>query len=177
MKTTVEVRGLKELTDTLVRDLPARAQAGVVRRALKKAIKPMVIGAKAAYAQAAASTRSSGSLETAAATWGVSVRKRRRINGVDTIASIDLGPRRDNKIALAQYYDFYGKTPSLNALSLGIRHGHFIEFGVQSRSIGGKNILQRVADTYFSTVINNFRKEYGRDIERTARRIARRQGK
>jgi len=166
MKVDVQVRGLKELTETLTRVLPAKVQQKAVATALRKAAGPMVRAARASYK---ANARS-GSLAAAMAIWRNRKGERRR--GSTTFASVELGPRRSNKRALVKYYSYYRGKPTPAQLRLGIRHGHLIEFGTK-RGTPAYRILTRAFDAHGRKAIDAFGAELGKAIEKEAARRGR----
>lgn len=166
MKVSVQVLGLKELTETLTKALPAKVQQRAVAAALRKAAAPMVTAARSGYSSHA----QSGSLATAMTAWRNRKQERRR--GSQTFASVEIGPRRSSKRALAQYYAFHGRKPTPAQLRLGIRHAHLIEWGTK-RGTPALRILTRAFDSRARAAVDAFGKELGAAIEREAARRGR----
>jgi len=153
----VKVLGLKELEDKLVRTIPAKAQTKVLRRALRIASRPMLNSARSK-----ARRGKSNSLAIAMSVWNVRQGQRRR-----TAASIEVGPRRNNKRALVAYYNFYkGKTPTPQQLINGIRHGHLVEWG--TKGTPAHPFMRPAMDAHGQEVIRNFGRILGREIEKEA---------
>lgn len=166
MKVTVEITGLRELRETLTRSLPAKVQRKAVASALRNAAQPMVKAAKASYR----ALGGSGSLAVATGVWRN--RKAERKGSALTFASIEVGPRRSNRRALATYYAHYrGRTPTPHQLSLGIRHGHLVEWGTTHSA--ARRIMTRVFDTHARAAVERFGGELARAIEKEAERRGR----
>lgn len=166
MRFDVQVSGLRELQETLLRTLPAKVQSRAVATALRKAAQPMVVAARAGYKARARS----GSLAAATSVWRDRKSERRR--GTSTFASVEIGARRSNRKALAKYYEFYGRKPTPAQLRLGIRHAHLIEWGT-ARGTPALRILTRAFDSHARAAVAAFGKELGAAIEKEAARRGR----
>lgn len=172
MKLDVKVEGLQHLQKVLTEALPQKAQTRVMVRALKKAGRPMVGAARDAYR----SLGGSGSLAQATTAWQ---RKKGALRG-DTFASVEIGPKRSNRSALARYYAFYRKRTNPRTLMAGIRHGHLVEFGFQHRGgrmVAAKGILGAAMERYGTQAVSSFGAIMAAEIEREAARQARLQGR
>lgn len=172
MKLDVKVDGLQHLQKVLTEALPQRAQRKVMVRALKKAARPMVGAARDAYRGLGAS----GSLAQATSSWQ---RKKGTLRG-ETFASVEVGPRRSNRSALARYYAFYRKRTNPRTLMAGIRHGHLVEFGFQHRGgkkVAAKGILGAALERYGTQAVTSFGTFMAEEIEREAARQARQQSR
>ena len=168
MKVDLKVEGLDHLQRVLTEQLPAKAQTKVMVRALKRSARPMVDAARAGYRSLGAS----GSLAQATNAWQ---RKKGALRG-DTFASVEVGPRRRNRAALAKYYEYYRKAVRPKALINGVRHGHLVEFGFKHRggkSVAGKGILGGVMERYGRQAVAEFGTYMAAEIEREAARLAR----
>lgn len=168
MKFGVRVEGLEHVNRAL-RQLSIQAQQRALARALSQAARPIRDAARSNAQKIAGS----GALAMAVSTWRN--RKGERARGTNTFASVEVGPRRSNKRALAAYYSFYkGRTPSPRQLQLGIRHGHLVEFG--TKRTPARRWLTAAFDSQGTQAIERFRQVVGPAIEREARRLARQQG-
>ena len=167
MKVDVKVEGLQHLQKLLTEALPAKAQTKVMARALKRAARPMVDSARAGYR----AIGGSGALAQATSAWQ---RKRGALRG-DTVASVEVGPRRSNRAALAKYYAHYRKRANSRTLMAGIRHGHLVEWGFQhpgGAAIPGKGILGAAYDRHAQAAVSGFGAIMGEEIEKEAARQA-----
>lgn len=172
MKVDIKVEGLQHLQDLLTTQLPAKAQTKVMVRALKKAGRPMVTTVRGAYR----GLSGSGALAQATTMW----QRKKGTLGRNTFASVEIGPKRGNKSALAKYYSHYRKRATPKSLIAGIRHGHLVEFGFTHRggkAVAGKNILGAAMDKHGRSAITEFGAILGAEIEREALRVARLQQK
>jgi len=172
MKVDVEVDGLAHLRDVLVNELPKKAQTRVMVRALKTAGRPMVKQIKSAYR----ALGGSGSLAQASTIW----QRKKGASNRDTFASVELGPKRSNKKALARYYAYYKKKASTKALMGGVRHGHLVEFGYThkgGKTVAGKGILGAAFDQHGKQAVTEFGRILGTAIEKEAERLAGKQKK
>jgi hypothetical protein len=170
VKVDIKIDGLQHLEHLLTTALPAKASKKVMVRALKKAGRPMVNAARSGYR----AIGSSGSLAEATSIWQ---RKKGAQRG-DTFGSVELGPRRSNKAALARYYQHYRKLATPRSLMRGIRHGHLVEFGFTNRagrSVAGRRVLDKVMAEHAQRAISEFRSILGGEIEREAVRQAQKQ--
>ena len=168
----VKVEGLAHLRDVLIDKIPAQAREKVVVSALRRSFKPMVVAAKQNAARA--DNPHSLALSESIKLWKVSRRKKKKKS--DTFATVEIGPRRSDKRALARLFTFHNrKTITPDQLRLGIRHGHLVEYGVPSRGIPAQPFLRPAADSKAAAGISAFRKELGRAIDKQARRLAKRQ--
>lgn len=169
MRVDVQVEGLDQLRDALSQQLPKKAQKKVMVRALKASARPMVRQIKTAYR----ALGGSGALAQASTIW----QRKKGTSPRETFASIELGPKRSNKAALAKYYAFYRKKGSTKALMGGIRHGHLVEFGfthVGGRAVAGKGILDAAFQRHGKSAVDGFGQILGAEIEKEARRLGRR---
>src|SRR3990172_1878100 len=167
MRVDVQVLGLKHLTEVLTRTIPAEARQGVIVGALKEAAKPIITTAKQGYR----ALDGSGSLAIATTVW----RSRKAERYGQHFASVEVGPRRSNRKALAAYYAFYGRKPTPAMLKLGIRHAHLVEWG--TRRTGAKRVLTKAFDSNAQAAVKTFRQILGERIERAAARAGRQQRK
>ena len=168
--TKIEVLGLRHLRDVLIKQIPAKAQEKVVVAALRQSFKPMVQAAKNA------AEKESGALAGSIQLWKVSKRKKR--NKSTAFASVEIGPRRSSKKAIARYLLHYGKSSlTPDQLRLGLRYGHLIEYGIPAYGIGARPFLRPAFDSKAGSGVNDFRKEFGRAIDKESRRLAKKQNK
>lgn len=168
MKVDIQIDGLRHLEKLLTETLPAQAQTKVMVRALKVAGRPMVNAARIGYR----SIGGSGALAQATSVWQ---RKKGALRG-DTFASVEIGPKRGNKAALAKYYQHYNKRATPRTLMGGIRHGHLVEFGFRhrgGRSVAGRGVLGNAMERHGRAAVEGFGSILGKQIEREALRMAR----
>jgi HK97 gp10 family phage protein len=168
VKINIEVLGLKHLEDVLLRQIPAEARQGVMVGALKEAAKPIVAAAKQGYS----ALDGSGSLAIATSTW----RSRRAERHGNHFASVEVGPRRSNRKALAAYYVYYGRKLTPRALNNGIRHAHLVEWGT-ARGMRAHRVMTRAFDSQAPAAVKSFTSILGKRIERATARMGRRQPK
>ncbi len=158
-KIKVKVLGLRELERKLTQQIPKKAQAKVVNRALRKAAKPMV-----QTARLRARRGKSNALSIAMSIWQVKKRTKLRNFG-----SVEFGPRRNNKRAIAAYWDFYAaRTPTASDIINGIRHGHLVEWG--TKTTPAHPFMRPALDAHGRQTIADFGKILGREIEKEAAR-------
>jgi HK97 gp10 family phage protein len=162
----IRVEGLQEVQRLLTEQLPARARSRVLTRALRAAAVPMRDAARLN----AAGLGGSGALATAMAIW--SLRKGRAAR--DTVASVEIGPRRSNKAALAKYFSFYGKKPTPKRLAGGLNYGHLVEWG--TKRTPPRRFMQRAFDAHAERAVEIFRRDIGGFIEREAIKIGAQNG-
>jgi len=166
VKLEAHVEGLADLEKLMTRSLPVTARRRVVQSAMVKAVKPVRDSIRAKYN----ALGGSGALARSVAAWRV----RKALRGKpDTFASIEVGPKRSNKRALAQYFNSRGITPTPARLINGIRHGHLVEFGFTHRSgksVAGKHILQSTAEAQFSNITTRFRHFWKLEIDKAVRK-------
>ncbi len=168
--TNVQVLGLRHLRDVMLKSIPVKAHERVVIAAIRKAFKPMVAAAKIN------AVKTSGALAGSIQLWKVS--KRKKAKQKKTFASAEIGPRRSNKKAMARYVLEYGVTAlTPEQVTLGLRYGHLVEYGIPSRQIAAQPFLRPAFDSHALEGVNNFAKEWGKAIEREAIRLARIQNK
>jgi len=160
IKTDFKVEGLKELTQTLTRELPAKTGATVVASTFRRSFRPMVKTAK----QKAAAGPGSGALAQSIGMWRD--RKVRGGRSGKTAVRMRIGPKRSNRKAILRYLTFYGKELSAKRINAGIRHGHFVEYGVPSRGISARPFLRPALDIHGKEGINNFADLFGKEIDK-----------
>ena len=164
---TYTVEGLRHVDAFLARELPGKMGAATIARGLRLAAKPMRDAARAN----AIALGGSGALALAITVW----RTRKGMkSGGDTVASVEVGPRRNSKAALARYYAFYGKRPTPAMLINGIRHGHLVEWGTMRTA--PRRFMQRAFDAQAQNSVAIFSRDIGALAERTAARHAAKQG-
>jgi HK97 gp10 family phage protein len=163
-KGSIRVDGLREVQKLLVEQLPARARTRVLARALRAGAVPMRDAARIN----AAGLGGSGAL---AKSMGIWTRKR---SGRDTAASVEIGPRRSSKAALARYFSYYGKKPTPKQMAAGLRHGHLVEWG--TRRTPPRRFMQRAFDAHAERAVEIFRRDIGGFIEREAIKIGAQNG-
>lgn len=150
----VKVDGLKQIEDKLLRLIPKKAQQKVLRRGLRKAGNPML-----QHLRAGARRGKSNSLSIAMRVWNVK-KGQTRI----TAASVEMGPKRSDKRAIAAYWSFYtGQTPTPAQFLNGIRHGHLVEWGTKHSP--AKPFMRPGFDANARTLIARFQKIMGKEIE------------
>lgn len=157
---TVQVKGLDELTRTLTTNLPAEAGQKLVRRVMRRSFKPMMQTAKR-KASTGQKTISSGALSASIAIWNEKVRKRGQ-----TVVRLRIGPRRSDRSAFIQYMEFYGRKLTPKNANSGIRHGHFVEFGVPERKIPARPFLRPAFNQHGYSGIRAFRVDYFKSVDR-----------
>jgi hypothetical protein len=162
---TVKVLGLKDVEQFLARELPGKMGARTIARGLRLAAKPMRDAARAN----AAGLGGSGALALATTVWSA-----RPTKGGNTVASVEIGPRRNSKAALVRYYAYYGKKPTPRMLRNGIRHGHLVEWG--AKRTAPRRFMQRAFDATVHDSVAIFQRDIGALAERTARAFHARQG-
>ena len=166
MKVTTTIEGLPYVADVLTNRLPAKVNQRAVVAALKFAAVPMRRAAKA-NAQALGG---SGALAMSLGIWQ---RRRGQKTGA-TFGSVEVGPRRGNKRALAAYYNFYkGRTPTPKQLQAGIRHGHLVEFG--TKRTAPRRFMQRAFDAKARESVDRFYEVLATAVEREAAKAGREQ--
>ena len=167
MSLTVKVSGLREVNDFLTRELPAKVAATAIAQALRMAAKPIRDAARSN----AVALGGSGALALAISAW----RTKKNVKvGTDTAASVEVGPRRGNKAALARYYAFYGKKPTPKMLQGGIRHGHLVEWG--TKRTAPRRFMQRAFDAQAQNGVAIFEREIGAVVEKAALNYAAKNG-
>ena len=169
MKVDVKTEGLAHLVETL-QLLSTQGQRQAMAGALRQAARPMVRQAKSAYR----SLGGSGALAQSVAAW----QRRKGLLRGETFASIEVGPKRSNRAAVAKYYAFYRKKARTKGLVSGIRHGHLVEFGFTHRggaSIGGRGILGAAFQANSQSAVQEFGRFLGQRIDRIAAKQAAKQ--
>jgi hypothetical protein len=156
-----EIKGLENVEQLLGKTgLQAKTKKQVVQRALIKAARPLVNVAASRFRRLGGSN----SLATSMKAYRVRKGGSRR-----TFASVEVGPKRGDKRALAAYFRHYGKTPTPRRLQLGIRHGHLVEFGSENNEVA-RRILENTARSQFRNVVNGFNKNIGKEIDAAVRK-------
>jgi hypothetical protein len=160
----LRIEGLQALDKTLSQ-LPHNIQRNVIRRALRRAAKPIVTRAKQKYG----SIERSGALAESVAAYGSKIPLRKK-DGTPTAARIGIGPKRSNKKAIAKYYrHYYKKTATPSQLINGIRHGHLVEFGFShegGKSITPRHILANILQAKGTAAVRLFRTHLGREVDK-----------
>lgn len=164
---TVQIQGLQHLERLLTQTLPKTVQQSVVAGALREAARPIVAAAKAGYR----GLGGSGSLAQATTAW----RNRKAERRGGHFASVEVGPRRGDRKALALYYAYYRsrKGVAVKTLRAGIRHGHLVEWGTKRAT--GRRIMTKAFDTMGPQAVSQFRRILGERIEKAAARAGRSQ--
>lgn len=167
MKLIIDVQGLRHLEDVLLRQIPAEARQGVLAGALKEAAKPIIAAAKQGYD----ALDGSGSLSMAMGSW----RSKRAERYGNTFASVEIGPRRSNRKALAAYYAYYGRKVTGKMLSRGLRHAHLVEWGTSRTP--ARRVLTRAFDAQAPAAVKSFGTILGKRLDRAIARMGRQQRK
>lgn len=158
LKFKADIRGLKELEQTMRREFPASVSRSVTLAALRDSAKPMRDRAQSYVPVQSGALRESIGFKTVA--------KRR-----STFASVLLGYRSNEK-AWLKWATYHGRGANFNdPKSIGrIRHGHLIEFGFKhvrsGKYIPGKHPLRTGFDVSYYSFQNRFYDSLKKSIER-----------
>lgn len=156
MEINTKVTGLAEITELLLRELPAAAARRPLLRASHIALESPVRDLKARYYR----HNKSGSLAIATRSW--TARKRMSLKGnSERFSSVQMGPKRGSLEAMAAYQQFYRskrkKRLTLKRAALGIRHGHLIEWG--TKHARPFRHLTNVANGNYTQIVAVFKRE------------------
>lgn len=160
-KISARIDGMKDFNKLMNSVLPAQAKKKTVQTAMLKSVKEIRNNIRGQYK----GLDGSGALAASVGAWRV-----KKGGGRQTFASIEIGPKRSSKRAIRLYFAFYGRTVTAAAFLNGIRHGHLVEFGYSGRRgrVSGKKILTKAAQAGFGITITNFRKNWGKEIDKAA---------
>ena len=163
MKVDVDVKGLEHLKMVLEKELPKKAHRKVIQKALRVSSKPMLKTAQNTVA------KNSGALAASLRSWNVKANRRRE----ETFATVHLGPKRSWKKAVSLVASHYDRSFKVN--SLGIYHGHIIEFGTKYQT--AQPFLGPAMEAHGQSMIKEFGRIMGDEIEKEALRLKRKQAK
>ena len=152
---TAEVHGLKALQkglEVFKADIQLKALAASLR-----------VSAKPVAKQAESNLQRTSSASSGALAQAIKIRKlsRKRAGGTVTY---HVTPNRTDKVAAAQYRDFWGRGGS------GIFHAHLVEFGTKRNR--ARPFLRPAIDSTESQVDNTFRTELKKRVDRAAKKAA-----
>jgi hypothetical protein len=179
----MEVKGLKELEDLLVRELPAAMSRGVLLRALHGAAKPVIARTKVTGVGVRGGR--SGALRLAMGTiatrFGAAAHHQLNQKAAAAIAGGPLsGQGSKPLLAWARYKQYYrkGRIAVKRGAPIGqIRHGHFVEFGFKPKGgtkVPGTHFLEKAVSLMAPTSARIFRKDLEKLTIRAIKRHNRR---
>jgi hypothetical protein len=174
MEGSTKIHGLEDALKAMQAAFPndEKAQRQIINSSLRSAAtKTMLREIKARALQ----YKDSGAL---AESIGVRAMSRRKLRTARRVGGVEIAPIRSNRRAMAMYiqhhYNAKGRAAPRGMLFSGIRHGHFVEFGVPLRGIPARSFLWEGGRGQVAPYLMQAAREFQLQTERRVARAKRR---